>query len=95
MAKLPDFRNLFTTGNLISGGSAMFIAGMAWMNVQSTQAHQATRLDKLDESDKSITSDVNTIKQDIAVIKNVQKNTSDQITEVKEWLRIISAQLHK
>lgn len=90
--KVPDFRNILTTGNVVSALSATFIAGMAWMNVQAGQVSLTARVDKVEKSDEKLTEDVHTIKEGIATINANQLNQNKSIEEIKEWLRTITRQ---
>lgn len=91
----PDFRNLLTTGNIVSACSAMFICGMAWMNVQGTQASQAEKILKIEKKEDTLTDNVQDIKLDVATIKVIQANQSKTLEEVKDWLKTISARQNR
>jgi hypothetical protein len=90
--QLPDFRNLFTTGNVISTVSAAFICGMAWMNVQGTQGSQSERLTKVEKSEQRLIESVQTIKEGVATINANQVNQNRSIEEIKDWLKTITRQ---
>lgn len=90
--KVPDFRNIFTTGNIVSALSAAFVCGIAWNNIQSTQAYTTKRLERVEKSDEILTKDVQTIKEGVATINANQAYQNRSIEEIKEWLRTITRQ---
>lgn len=89
---VPYFRNMLTTGNIVSALSAAFICGMAWMNVQAGQLSMSSRVDRVEKSDEALTKDVQTIKEGVATINANQVNQNRSIEEIKEWLKTITRQ---
>lgn len=90
--RIPDFRNIFTTGNVISACSAMFICGMAWMNVQNSQANQGDRLTKVEKKEEKLDESIQIIKEGVATINANQINQNHSIEEIKMQLRVINRQ---
>lgn len=90
--RVPDFRNIFTTGNVVSAVSAAFICGMAWMNIQGTQAHTTSRLERVESKEEKLNQDVQTIKEGVATINANQAYQNRSIEEIKQWLQTITRQ---
>lgn len=88
--RLPDFRNIFTTGNIISVVGGAFIAGTAWMTVQNTLSAHGTRIEKLEKKEEASIITGAAVHIDIAVIKKSQENTEKDIESIKKWLEKIS-----
>lgn len=93
--RIPDFRNIFTTGNVISALSAAFIAGMAWMNVQGALAAHGKELDTLKRSDDITRVDVVGIKVSVGRIETSQQDAASQLTDIKRWMERLSDKLDK
>lgn len=97
--KIPDFRNLLTTGNIVSACSALVVGATAWANVQAdlrsnkeSVTEQKKSIERLETSDNAARVVVSKIQQDVAVIINEQSNQAKSLARIEEWMRLLSRQ---
>lgn len=89
--KLPDFRNLLTTGNLLSAIAGVFIVGGAWASVQADIKANKEKIAAVDVDIKTLPQ----VKQDVAVIKSSQQRTESDISDIKHWLEKLTDKINK
>lgn len=87
----PDFRNLFTTGNVASVIGAAFVAGTAWAAVNGELKLHNDRLLVVETDVKTMPQ----IKIDVAVIKNSQERSEKDVNDIKHWLEKLSDKIDR
>lgn len=85
-----EFRNILTTGNVISAMATAFIAGGAWFGIQNDIKAHTTSIDKLEKNEIQNNKDLMSLKISVTKIESTQQYDSQQLQDIKEWLKRIS-----
>lgn len=90
----PEFRNIFTVGNIVSALATVFIGGMAWASVQGDIKYQGARIEKLEKSDEESAKVIQVIKQDVATLTANSANQKESLARIEEWLKSIAQRIN-
>lgn len=93
LIKFPDFRNLMTTGNVISACAACFVAGMAWSDVNRKLESHEQRFTKLEAGESSASADIQKLEKVTIKLDGSVQYLASQMVDMKKWLEKISDQV--
>jgi len=93
-AKPPTFRNLLTTGNLMSIGTMLVAVSLAWGSAQSDFRALAQRVEKGERTDEKTGEAIGTLKEavielrtDGKAIRSEQDRQGRQLDRIEQLLR--------
>lgn len=94
MANLPEFRNIFTVGNIVSALATVFIGGMAWASVQGDIKFLGARVDKLEKNDENSAKSIQNIKENVATLTANSVSQEKSLERIEDWLKSISQKIN-